>query len=226
VERGTRRVASIIVLGLLVVGTILNLDWFIDSMQNRDNVSIVSTTISSPQTQQNQHSHNERAYTKPVEKIVLLGEQHSDHFSEDDSNSSDSPASKTDQHMDIPHLWLDVITYAEGIAGWKTSLLELLYFAQKMNGGASLVEPCMKSGRLWSCGERYETRRGVPVSEIFDLDKYMMVPRSVDGNSRHQYPLLVSYDDYQKVPLEWQKCVCEIMTATSLYMDAVPMRHL
>jgi hypothetical protein len=56
----------------------------------------------------------------------------------------------------------------------------------------------MKSGRLRSCGE-HETRRGVPVSEIFDLDKYMMVPRSVDGNSSRQYPLLVSYDDYQKV---------------------------
>lgn len=71
---GTRRVASIIVLGLLVVGTILNLDWYINSMQDRDNVSFVPTTISSSQTQQIQDSQNERAYTKPVEKIVLLGE--------------------------------------------------------------------------------------------------------------------------------------------------------
>jgi hypothetical protein len=98
-------------------------------MQDRDNVSHVPTTISSSQTQQIQDSQNERAYTKPVEKIVLLGEQHSDHFLEDSSHSSDSPANKTDQHMDRPHLWLDVITYAEGITGWKTSLLELLYFA-------------------------------------------------------------------------------------------------
>jgi len=92
-----------------------------------------------------------------------------------------------------PHLWLDAITYAEGIAGWKTSLLELLYFAQKMDGGATLVEPCMTSGRLRSCG-RFETS-GVPVIEIFDLDEYMTPS---DGNSS-KYPVMVSYDDYQRV---------------------------
>lgn len=116
----------------------------------------------------------------------------------DGNNTQSKP---TDQHnIDRPHLWLDIITYAEGIAGWKTSLLELLYFTQKMNGGATLVEPCMKSGRLQSCGGRYETR-GVPVSEIFDLHKYMMMvpPSSDDRNSTRQYPLLVSYDDYQKI---------------------------
>jgi len=94
-------------------------------------------------------------------------------------------------------LWIDGVTYAEGIAGWKTSLLELLYFTQKI-GGATLVEPCMKSGRLQSCG-RYKAR-GVPVSEIFDLDKYMYMkpPSSSDGNSS-KYPVLVSYDDYQRI---------------------------
>lgn len=98
-------------------------------------------------------------------------------------------------NIERPHLWLDTITYAEGIAGWKTSLLELLYFVQKMNGGATLVEPCMISGRLQSCGrEKLE----VPVSEIFDLDKYMMKPPPSDGNGS-QYPLLVSYADYQRI---------------------------
>jgi hypothetical protein len=54
----------------------------------------------------------------------------------------------------------------------------------------------MKSGRLQSCG-RYETR-GIPVSEIFDLDEYMKPPSSSDGNSS-KYPVMVSYDDYQRI---------------------------
>ena len=116
-----------------------------------------------------------------------------------DTNTTTSKAiaTSTPNKSKRPHLWLDAITYAEGIAGWKTSLLELLYFAQKVNGGvggATLVEPCMTSGRLRSCG-RYETR-GVPVSEIFDLDEYMTHPS--DGNGG-KYPVMVSYDDYQSI---------------------------
>jgi len=116
-----------------------------------------------------------------------------------DTNTTTSKAIATTSTLSKrrPHLWLDAITYAEGIAGWKTSLLELLYFAQKVNsggGGATLVEPCMTSGRLRSCG-RYETR-GVPVSEIFDLDEYMTHPS--DGNGG-KYPVMVSYDGYQSI---------------------------
>ena len=117
-----------------------------------------------------------------------------------DTNTTTSKAiaTSTPNKSKRPHLWLDAITYAEGIAGWKTSLLELLYFAQKVNGGgvggATLVEPCMTSGRLRSCG-RYETRR-VPVSEIFDLDEYMTHPS--DGNGG-KYPVMASYDDYQSI---------------------------
>jgi len=86
-------------------------------------------------------------------------------------------------------LWIDGETYAEGIAGWKISLLELLYVAQKID--ATLVEPCMSSGRLRSC--RYEPR-GIPVGDIFDLDEYMK-PSSGGSN---KFPVLVPYDDYQK----------------------------
>eukprot|EP00985_Skeletonema_marinoi_P027853 scaffold23452_cov80-Skeletonema_marinoi.AAC.3 len=87
------------------------------------------------------------------------------------------------------------ITYAEGMAGWK---IELLYFAcQKVNGGgATLVEPCMASGRLQSCG-RYEAR-GVPVSKIFDLDEYM-TPSSDGSGSGRKYPVIVSYNDYLSI---------------------------
>lgn len=64
------------------------------------------------------------------------------------------------------HIWIDAISYAEGIAGWKTSLLELLYLAQALN--ATLVEPCMTLGRLGSCGDKFN----IPVSDLFDLEEY------------------------------------------------------
>lgn len=64
------------------------------------------------------------------------------------------------------HIWIDAISYAEGIAGWKTSLLELLYLAQELN--ATLVEPCMTLGRLGSCGGKFN----IPVSDLFDLEEY------------------------------------------------------
>jgi hypothetical protein len=90
---------------------------------------------------------------------------------------------KASRHI---HIWIDVISYAEGIAGWKTSLLELLHLAQTIN--ATLVEPCMKSGRLRSCrGDKNK----IPVSEIFDFAKYM------SPSNGKEFPLLASYDNYQ-----------------------------
>ena len=89
------------------------------------------------------------------------------------------------------HIWIDVITYAEGIAGWKTSLLELLHLARSLH--ATLVEPCMESGRLRSCGGGGGFN--IPVSEIFDLAEYMVTPPS---NSGSKFPLMTSYDYYQK----------------------------
>jgi hypothetical protein len=105
-------------------------------------------------------------------------------------NSSSSSSSQNEVSMSIDskasrHIWIDVISYAEGIAGWKTSLLELLHLAQALN--ATLVEPCMTSGRLGSCGDEFN----IPVSDLFDLAEYM-VPSI---GKRH--PELVSYDKYQ-----------------------------
>ena len=70
---GLKTLVSIVVLGLLRVG----LDWYIDGIKERNNVSVVLKGISSSQTQQNQDEHKERTYTKPVERIVLIGERHS-----------------------------------------------------------------------------------------------------------------------------------------------------
>ena len=70
---GVKTLASIVVLGLLSVG----LDWYIDGIKERNNVSVVLKAISSSQTQQNQDEHKESTYTKPVERIVLIGERHS-----------------------------------------------------------------------------------------------------------------------------------------------------
>ena len=77
---GIRTIASIIVLGLLSVGSIQSLDWHIDVITESNNIS-ASTTISSSQTQQNQENEQEQKemtlHTQAVEKIVLPGERHS-----------------------------------------------------------------------------------------------------------------------------------------------------
>ena len=116
-------------------------------------------------------------------------------------------------HNNSPHLWLDIVNYAEGIAGWKVSLLELLYLAQMVKGGATLVEPCMVSGRLGSCGRQSEHRRGIPVSEIFDLDEYMTL--SDDGS----YPLMVPYYDYQRILLGNTNMAKVCMAKNSKYAE-------
>eukprot|EP00985_Skeletonema_marinoi_P006579 scaffold2845_cov147-Skeletonema_marinoi.AAC.2 len=105
-------------------------------------------------------------------------------------NSSSSSSSQYEVSMSIDskasrHIWIDVISYTEGIAGWKTSLLELLHLAQALH--ATLVEPCMTSGRLGSCGDEFN----IPVSDLFDLAEYM-VP-----SIGKKHPELVSYDKYQ-----------------------------
>jgi len=90
-------------------------------------------------------------------------------------------------------IWIDVVSFSEGIAGWKTSLMELLHIAQSLN--ATLVEPCMGSGRLGSCaptpvgvGDKLYT---IPVSELFDLEQYK------SPSFGREFPVLVSFDNYQ-----------------------------
>lgn len=84
-------------------------------------------------------------------------------------------------------IWIDVTSFAEGIAGWRTSLMEILQLAQAIN--ATIVEPCMTNGRLGSCFDRK-----VPVSEIFDLSEAM---KPSFDDDRH-IPLMASYDDYRE----------------------------
>ena len=106
---------------------------------------------------------------------------------------NDSECHKTDKIVQLQpnnskasrHIWIDAVSYAEGIAGWKTSLLELLHLAQALN--ATLVEPCMTSGRLGSCGGEFN----IPVSDLFDLEEYK-VP-----SIGREFPMLMSYDNYQ-----------------------------
>ena len=83
--------------------------------------------------------------------------------------------------------WIDVTKYQESVPGWKTSFEELLQLAKLLN--ATLVEPCMKDGRLASCAkEGAPFSNNVPFSDIFDLsDEMESVP-----------PLVASYQEYEK----------------------------
>jgi len=84
-------------------------------------------------------------------------------------------------------LWIDVIHYMEGIGGWHISLSELLQFSKEIS--ATLVEPCMKDGKIHTCGENGFT---IPVSKVLDLS-FALKP------FRNRPPLMVSYKDYQSI---------------------------
>lgn len=124
-------------------------------------------------------SPEERWNSSSQNKVVIEQQNMNRTETETTQLQSDGRASR--------HIWIDAISYAEGIAGWKTSLLELLHLAKTID--ATLVEPCMESGRLGSCGGGGKNK--IPVSEIFDLAKHMTPS---DGK---EFPLLASYDNYQ-----------------------------
>lgn len=81
--------------------------------------------------------------------------------------------------------WINAIGIGEGIGAWRRSLSELLFLAKELS--ATAVEPCMKDGRLGSCGKRF----WLPVSQVMDLSWAF---RSSDD----RLPLMASYKDYQK----------------------------
>ena len=62
--------------------------------------------------------------------------------------------------------WIHVLNFDEGIASWRESLAELLYLAHTYK--ATLVEPCMKNGRLMSCARLPSSGR-VHLSQVLDF---------------------------------------------------------
>lgn len=99
---------------------------------------------------------------------------------------------------------IDVTTYAEGISAWKEfSIPELIAFTDAING--TLVEPCMRNGRLYSCLEAK-----VPVSEVLNLSSAMYPPSG-------QVPRIISRDKYFKllnsssITLRQSVCMTEYM---------------
>ena len=89
-----------------------------------------------------------------------------------------------DANEGINRIWIDVLTFAEGIAGWRTLLMELLLLSSCIN--CTIVEPCMKNGKLGSC-----LNGGIPVSKIFDMSEAL-------HPSDHRFPVLVPYNNYVK----------------------------
>lgn len=92
------------------------------------------------------------------------------------------------EQLNHPRIWIHIsIGFGEGISKWRHSVPQLLGFAKLLN--ATLVEPCMKSGRLVSCNNE----RNVTLSYVFsDTDKYM-IPTS------HNYaPLMATYDEFRQ----------------------------
>ena len=76
-------------------------------------------------------------------------------------------------------LWIHVHAFAEGMASWRIALAELLMAAKTLN--ATVVEPCVRKGRLRTCGD--STFR---LGQVYDLKRL-----------RRFYPRILSYSDYQ-----------------------------
>lgn len=91
-----------------------------------------------------------------------------------------------------PHVWINVKTFAEGIGGWSTTLLELLRLANSTMG-ISIVEPCMFQGRLGTCVNNNSSSSGIPVSEIFDLSEVLAVAVVQSGRL---HPIMIPHHEY------------------------------
>ena len=96
-------------------------------------------------------------------------------------------------------IWINVLSYNEGISAWRLSIIELLQLADIMN--ATLVEPCVKEGRLMQCSSSSSnsTHHAASLGTMFDLSSYMQNHQMmVDTRTRRRSPLMASYDEYQR----------------------------
>ncbi|GFH59598.1 hypothetical protein CTEN210_16074 [Chaetoceros tenuissimus] len=95
------------------------------------------------------------------------------------SNISDS---------DYPTIWIHVGGFGEGMSKWRHSVPQLLGFARLIN--ATLVEPCMHDGRLYSC----KNFPNVTLSSVFsDAEQY----KTSTASSRSA--LMATYDEFMKL---------------------------
>lgn len=89
---------------------------------------------------------------------------------------------------DYPRIWIYVSGgFGEGMSKWRHSVSQLLGFARLIN--ATLVEPCMHSGRLYSC----QKFPNVTLSSVFsDAEQYMASTVS------NRAALMATYDEFKK----------------------------
>ena len=80
-----------------------------------------------------------------------------------------------------PGLWIYVSSWDEGLSSWRKSLAEILVVARSLN--ATLVEPCVKNGRLLSCGDSGLVKLG----DIFNMTKL-----------KEFHPAISSFEEFQK----------------------------
>lgn len=125
-------------------------------------------------------------------------------------------------------LWIHVQEYGEGISKWRYSVPQLIAFAKVIN--ATLVEPCMKRGRLSSC-DKFESVR---LSEFYDVYGYIQEMYGISRGSNNSdndyfddsYPLMSSHEEYAAVAAMEQKNDKIINTmSTGSNISNVTMTH-
>lgn len=88
-----------------------------------------------------------------------------------------------------PSLWVHIEEFSEGMSSWRLALAEVVAMTKKLN--ATLVEPCIYSGRLKACKEGGSRFR---LGQLYDLDKLREFQRYI-----------VPFEDYQQRMTALQK---------------------
>lgn len=76
------------------------------------------------------------------------------------------------------HVWIDVNKYGEGISNWRKTVSMLLGLANMLN--ATLIEPCMRNGRLKKCNYPSgspDKKKANPIESDFRCNQLQNCPR-------------------------------------------------
>ena len=96
-----------------------------------------------------------------------------------------------------PRLYLYIPSWMEGMSSWMISLSEVLVLAKELN--ATLVEPCIKKGRLGSCASVASGGHGLRLSQVLDLE--LMRQYHTDIVTYEEYMTAISATEPSTVPV-------------------------
>lgn len=116
-------------------------------------------------------------------------------------------------------LWIYITTWQEGMASWFISLSQAVVLAKQLN--ATLVEPCIRDGRLVSCAINdslmTSNKKAIPLSHVVDLNRLL----------KYYEHGMASYQEFQR-QTKTSNSVDSVQQETPLIADAttIPTFHV